>query len=98
MVEYEHRDKSSKPFVTFWGSLMSKEGGRERARYVLEPVNAYRRQAKKILEIGCGIGEVLVNLPERYAVYGLNIERDYVEVCNSLNHWQRCAKRNYGHF
>ncbi|MGB8779911.1 MAG: class I SAM-dependent methyltransferase [Candidatus Bathyarchaeia archaeon] len=81
MVEYEHRGKTSKPFVTFWGSLTSKEGGKERARIVLEPVNEYCKQAKKILEIGCGIGEVLVNLPDRYAVYGLDVERDYIEVC-----------------
>ena len=81
MAEYEHRGKTSKPFVSFWESLTSKEGAKARARYVLEPVNEYCKQAKKILEIGCGIGEVLVNLPDRYAVYGLDVERDYIEVC-----------------
>ena len=39
------------------------------------------KKAEKILELGCGIGEVLVNLPEKYVVHGLDIERDYVEVC-----------------
>ena len=53
MVEYEHRGKTSKPFVSFWESLISRGGAKERARYVLEPVKEYRRQAKKILEIGC---------------------------------------------
>lgn len=81
MVKYEHRSKGSKPFVTFWGSLASKEGGKARARMVLELVNEYCKQAKKILEIGCGIGEVLVNIPDRYAVCGLDVERDYVEFC-----------------
>jgi len=81
MVKYEHRSKTSKPFVSFWESLTSKEGARARARYVLEPMEQYCKQAKKILEIGCGTGMVLVNLPERYAVYGLDIERDYIEVC-----------------
>jgi cyclopropane fatty-acyl-phospholipid synthase-like methyltransferase len=33
------------------------------------------------LELGCGIGEVLVNLPEKYAFHGLDIEKDYIEVC-----------------
>jgi SAM-dependent methyltransferase len=33
------------------------------------------------LELGCGIGEVLVNLPKKYAVQGLDIEKDYIEVC-----------------
>jgi cyclopropane fatty-acyl-phospholipid synthase-like methyltransferase len=81
MVKYERRSKTSKPFVSFWESLTSKEGARERARCVLEPINAYHKPAKKILEIGCGIGEVLVNLPRRYVVYGLDIERGYIEVC-----------------
>ena len=81
MVKYERRSKTSKPFVSFWESLTSKDGARERARYVLEPINEYHKQAKKILEIGCGIGEVLVNLPGRYTIYGLDIERDYIEVC-----------------
>jgi SAM-dependent methyltransferase len=81
MVRYEHRSKTSKPFVSFWESLTSKEGARARAHYVLKPVNEYRKQAKKILEIGCGIGMVLVNLPEKYVIYGLDIERDYIEAC-----------------
>jgi cyclopropane fatty-acyl-phospholipid synthase-like methyltransferase len=81
VVKYEHRGKTSKSFVSFWESLTSKEGARERARYILKPVSEYRKQAKKVLEIGCGIGEVLVNLPKRYFVYGLDIERDYIEAC-----------------
>jgi len=79
---YEHRIKTSKPFMYFWESLKtSNKGGRERARYVLKPVNEYRKNAKKILEIGCGPGEVLVNLPKRYLIYGLDITKDYIEVC-----------------
>ena len=81
MGSYDHRGKTSKPFAYFWESLLSKEEGRERARYILKPINEYHRRAKKILEIGCGIGEVLVNLPERYSICGLDIERDYIEVC-----------------
>jgi SAM-dependent methyltransferase len=79
---YEHRIKTSKPFMYFWESLKtSNKGGRERARYVLKPVNEYLKHAKKILEIGCGPGEVLVNLPKRYLIYGLDITKDYIEVC-----------------
>ena len=79
---YEHRTKTSKPFMYFWESLKtSNKGGRERARYVLKPVNEYRKNAKMILEIGCGPGEVLVSLPKRYLIYGLDITKDYIEVC-----------------
>ena len=50
---------------------------RERARCVLELVNEILQAGKEDSgEIGCGIGEVLVNLPRRYAVYGLDVERD----------------------
>jgi SAM-dependent methyltransferase len=82
MGSYEHRSKTSKPLIYFYESLTeSKRGGRERAHYVLKPVNEYHKHAKKMLEIGCGPGEVLFNLPKRYAIYGLDIERDYVEFC-----------------
>jgi len=82
MGSYEHRSKTSKPFIYFWESLKSSnKGARERARYVLKPVNEHFKDARKILEIGCGPGEVLVNLPKKYAIYGLDIERDYIEFC-----------------
>lgn len=82
MGSYEHRSKTSKPFIYFWESLKtSNKRARERARYVLKPVNEYCKHAKKILEIGCGPGEVLVNLPKKYVIYGLDIERDYIEFC-----------------
>ena len=71
----------AKPFVYFWESVAVKERAKERAEYVLKPINQYHKKAKKILELGCGIGEVLVNLPEKYAVHGLDIEKDYIEVC-----------------
>ena len=76
-----HRGKTSKSFVSFWESITNKEVARGRAHYVLKPVNEYHKQAKKILEIGCGIGEVLINLPERYTIYGLDIEGDCIEFC-----------------
>ncbi len=81
MVKREHRSKSLRPFLCFWESTTSDEVARERANYVLKPINKHHYRAKKILEIGCGIGEVLVNLPERYTIYGLDIEKDYIEVC-----------------
>jgi SAM-dependent methyltransferase len=70
-----------KPFVYFWESVTVKERAKERAEYVLKPINQYYKKTKQILELGCGIGEVLLNLPEKHAVYGLDIEKDYVEVC-----------------
>jgi SAM-dependent methyltransferase len=84
MSNYEHRSKTSKPWVYFWESLdtsKKNKGGKERARYILKPVNEYHKHAKKILEIGCGCGDVLVELPKRYDVYGLDIVSDFIKVC-----------------
>jgi cyclopropane fatty-acyl-phospholipid synthase-like methyltransferase len=84
MSNYDHRSKTSKPWVYFWESLdtsKNNEGGKERARYVLKPINEYHKHAKKILEIGCGCGDVLVELPKKYTIYGLDIVSDFVEVC-----------------
>jgi trans-aconitate methyltransferase len=74
---------SAKPFVHFWESVQhgGKKAAKERANYVLKPINEHHRQAKKIMEIGCGIGLVLLNLPKRYLIYGLDVEKDYIEVC-----------------
>jgi hypothetical protein len=45
------------------GITTSKGRGEERADYVLKPVNKYHENARKVLELGCRIGEVLANLP-----------------------------------
>ena len=78
------KSKTSKPWVYFHASLDTSgknRGGKERARYVMKPVNEYNKRAKKILEIGCGLGDVLVEMPEKYAIYGLDIERDFIDAC-----------------
>jgi hypothetical protein len=54
---------------------------KERVPYVMKPVNEYHEHAKSILETGCEPGEVLVDLPKRYFIYGLDIERDHIEFC-----------------
>jgi len=71
----------AKPFVYFWETVTSKERAKERADYVLRPIHDYRKNARRILEIGCGIGEVLANFPEKYEIYGLDIKKDYIDVC-----------------
>ncbi len=71
----------NKPFVHFWKFVTSKQRAKERAGYVLERMKQHHKKARRVLELGCGIGEVLVNIPKEYAVYGLDIERDYIEVC-----------------
>jgi trans-aconitate methyltransferase len=51
-----------------------------RMRYIMAPVMKYHRTARRILEIGCGLGDVLVNLPKWYSISGLDVEEDFIEV------------------
>jgi precorrin-6B methylase 2 len=84
MSNYDPRSKTSKPWVYFCESLdtsKKNKGGKERARYVLKPINEYHKHARKILEIGCGCGDVLVELPKKYSIYGLDIVSDFIDVC-----------------
>jgi len=52
----------------------------ERVRYIMAPVMKYHSTAKSILEIGCGMGDVLANLPKRYSISGLDYEEDFIKV------------------
>jgi trans-aconitate methyltransferase len=35
------------------------------------------------MEICCGCGDVLVELPKRYTIYGLDIVSDFIKVCRT---------------
>jgi 2-polyprenyl-3-methyl-5-hydroxy-6-metoxy-1,4-benzoquinol methylase len=69
----------TKSFVCFWEG--DKKLAKERANRVLKPIGRFRKGAKKVLELGVGIGAVLENFPKRFEVYGLDIEKEYVDVC-----------------
>lgn len=62
------KSKTSKPWIHFHESLdtsKKNKGGKERARHIMKPVKEYNKNAKKILEIGCGLGDVLVERARR---------------------------------
>jgi len=46
----------------------------------MAPIKKYHKVARSILEIGCGMGDVLVNLPKRYSISGLDYEEDFIKV------------------
>ena len=71
----------TKSFVHFWESLEDKKGAKERANRVLEPIKKYNKKAKKVLELGVGIGAVLASFPKKFAIYGLDINEEYIDVC-----------------
>jgi cyclopropane fatty-acyl-phospholipid synthase-like methyltransferase len=71
----------AKPFIHFWEAISDKEGANERARSVLEPVLKYNRNAKKVLELGVGIGQVLRHFPKSFELWGLDYNKSYVSYC-----------------
>ncbi|UCB60950.1 MAG: class I SAM-dependent methyltransferase [Candidatus Bathyarchaeota archaeon] len=71
----------AKSFVHFWESLEDKKEAKDRAARVLKPIKTYNKKAKKVLELGVGIGAVLDNFPKKFLIYGLDIEEDYIDVC-----------------
>jgi len=64
----------------FWIKTINKKGAKERAVSILKIINKYNRKAKKILELGVGIGEVLVHFPRKYDLYGLDLIKEFVDV------------------
>jgi len=80
MRNYDHRTRGSKPVGYFAESWYNKKGAMERAHYILAPIMKYHRTARSILEIGCGTGDVLVNLPRRYSISGLDYQEDFIRV------------------
>ena len=71
----------TKSYVHFWDIEEEYIEAKERAERVLKPVSKYNKKAKKVLELGVGIGAVLSNFPKKFIIYGLDIEEEYIDVC-----------------
>ena len=71
----------TKDFIYFWPHITSREGAKERANWVLRPIKRYNKKAKKVLELGVGIGQVIVNFPKRFDIFGLDYEKKYINYC-----------------
>lgn len=69
-----------KSFAYFYDEISSKKEAKERAERVLRYVSKYFPKARTILELGTGNGNVLINFPGKYELYGLDIEKKYVEL------------------
>ncbi|MBU0460675.1 MAG: class I SAM-dependent methyltransferase [Nanoarchaeota archaeon] len=68
-------------FTKFWDALTNKKEAQARAELVLKAINKYHKNSKTILELGTGIGAVLVNFPKQYQLSGLDIKLEYVDIC-----------------
>lgn len=70
----------TKPFAAFYDALSDKAAARERAMKVVRFIRRYHPDARSVLELGTGNGNVLVNFPEKYELYGLDIEEAFIEL------------------
>jgi SAM-dependent methyltransferase len=71
----------TKHFVEFWEKIMDVDDAKSRADYVFKYISKYNKSAVSVLELGCGIGNVLQFFPKKYKLYGLDREKRYVERC-----------------
>ncbi len=69
-----------KHFAEFYDAIAFKPGARRRARTVLSYIKRYRPSSKAILELGTGNGNVLSSFPRKYELYGLDVEKKYIEL------------------
>ncbi|MFX0094165.1 MAG: class I SAM-dependent methyltransferase [Candidatus Hodarchaeota archaeon] len=60
---------------------MSKEEAKERAKSVLNEIRDHYPNAKRILDLGTGIGVVLAYFVNSFEIHGLDIEEPYINVC-----------------
>jgi ubiquinone/menaquinone biosynthesis C-methylase UbiE len=69
-----------KSFADFYDEISNKSEAKERAGKVLKYIKKYNAKTQSILELGTGNGNVLINFPKNYELYGLDIEKKYVNL------------------
>lgn len=68
-------------FTKFWEALANKKEAKARAEVVLGKISGYNKKAKSVLELGTGIGAVLVHFPKKYSISGIDVQLEYVDMC-----------------
>ncbi len=67
----------TKDFIYYSPSMLKEEYAKKRAKWILEPINKHHKRAKKVLELGVGIGSMTINFPKKWDIYGLDNEKKY---------------------
>jgi predicted TPR repeat methyltransferase len=73
----------SKSFENFWEFIVDEEGVKYRVEIILDIIKQYQPDAKKVLELGVGIGLVVGHLIDKFEISGLDIDEDYIKVCQN---------------
>jgi len=67
-----------------WEKNLDRKKAKIRADRVLKQIRKYNPKTKKVLELGVGLGAVLVHFSPRYEVSGLDLQNEYTQIAKKL--------------
>lgn len=67
-----------------WEKNIDRKEAKIRADRILKQIEKYNPDTKKVLELGVGLGAVLVHLSKKYEVSGLDLQSEYVKIAKKL--------------
>lgn len=67
-----------------WEKNLDRKQAKIRADRVLKQIREYHPITKKVLELGVGLGAVLVHLSKKYEISGLDIQNEYIKIAKKL--------------
>ncbi|MBT4352429.1 class I SAM-dependent methyltransferase, partial [archaeon] len=74
---------TQKHFANFWDLIHNVQFAQDRALMVLKLIKKFNYNAKNVLELGVGTGNVLKHFKDTFKVYGLDIEQEYIDICKT---------------
>lgn len=67
-----------------WEKNLNRKEAKIRAERVIKQIKKYHPYAKNILELGAGLGAVLVHLSKNYDVSGLDLQKEYIQIAKKI--------------
>jgi len=69
-----------KHFADFWERVTDKKAAKKRGQLISQFIKKYHPHARSVLELGTGHGLVLTGIPNKYELFGLDIEPRYAAL------------------
>jgi|SRR3989344_379945 len=66
--------------VKIWEKNIDRKAAKVRADRVIKAIKKYNPSTKNVLELGVGLGAVLIYLSKKYKVSGLDLHKEYVQI------------------
>jgi trans-aconitate methyltransferase len=67
-----------------WEKNLDRKKAKIRADRVLKQISKYNPQTKNVLELGVGLGAVLIHFSQKYEVSGLDLQNEYIQIAKKL--------------